>query len=100
MPQSGHHRRVLLLSSTAQIRYLDTHVELAGFGHAANMTDDLSVLEQALRALPLPYSLALRLRDAGVAPDVVCEYLDVQLESLGGFYRIAEEKLQAALTRV
>jgi hypothetical protein len=31
---------------------------------------------------------------------VVCEYLDVELASLAGFYRIAEEKLHVALSRV
>ncbi|ABK76217.1 hypothetical protein [Mycolicibacterium smegmatis] len=53
--------------------------------------------EQALRVLPLPYSLALRLRDAGVAPDVVSEYLSIDESALEGFYRIAEQKLAAAL---
>ena len=46
--------------------------------HAGRMADELSAREQALRKLPLPYSLALRLRDAGVAPEVVCEYVDVE----------------------
>jgi len=36
------------------------------------MADELSGREQALRRLPLPYSLALRLRDVGVAADVIC----------------------------
>ena len=63
------------------------------------VSDELSAREQALRKLPLPYSLALRLRDAGVAPDVVCEYLDIDEASLEGFYRIAEAKLVAAQTR-
>jgi hypothetical protein len=44
----------------------------------------------------LPYSLALRLRDAGVAPEVVCEYLDVEIDALEGIYRVAEAKLRAA----
>lgn len=52
-----------------------------------------------MRALPLPYSLALRLRDAGVAPDAICEYLDVDMTALCGLYRIAEAKLAAALPR-
>jgi hypothetical protein len=62
-------------------------------------SDDLNAREQALRKLPLPYSLALRLRDAGVAPDVVCEYLHIDEASLEGFYHIAEAKLAAAQTR-
>ncbi|MBU8810349.1 hypothetical protein [Mycolicibacterium goodii] len=61
------------------------------------MTDLREAREQALRELPLPYSLALRLRDAGVARDVVSEYLSIEESALDGFYRIAEEKLAAAL---
>jgi hypothetical protein len=60
------------------------------------MADELSAREQALRTLPLPYSLALRLRDAGVAPEVVCEYINVAQASLAHVYRIAEAKLSAA----
>lgn len=53
--------------------------------------------EQALRKLPLPYSLALRLREAGVADEMVSEYLGVDTEAVVGIYRIAEAKLAAAL---
>jgi hypothetical protein len=60
------------------------------------MANELSAYEVALRTLPLPYSLALRLRDAGVAPEVVCEYVGVEEAGLAGLYRIAEEKLAAA----
>ena len=60
------------------------------------MADVLTEREQALRALPLPYSLALRLRDAGVAPEIVCEYLHIEEPSLQGLYRMAEAKLSAA----
>lgn len=59
------------------------------------MTDLREAMERALRELPLPYSLALRLRDAGVAPDVVSEYLGIDESALDGFYRMAEEKLAA-----
>ncbi len=58
--------------------------------------DNLSAHEVALRRLPLPYSLALRLRDAGVAPEVVCEYLGVDEAALSSLYRLAEGKLAAA----
>lgn len=61
------------------------------------MTDLREARERALRELPLPYSLALRLRDAGVAPEVVSEYLGIDEPALDGFYRMAEEKLAAAL---
>jgi hypothetical protein len=60
------------------------------------MADELSERDQALRRLPLPYSLALRLRDAGVATDVISLYVDVEQAALEGFYRIAEAKLVAA----
>lgn len=52
--------------------------------------------EYALRLLPLPYSLALRLRDAGVAPEFICEYLGVEPSAMAGIYRIGEAKLAAA----
>jgi hypothetical protein len=57
------------------------------------MADGLNSREQALRRLPLPYSLALRLRDAGAAPEVICEYVGVEQASLDGVYRVAEAKL-------
>jgi hypothetical protein len=60
------------------------------------MADELSSHESALRKLPLPYSLALRLREAGVAPEVVSEYVGVEETALEGLYRIAEAKLRAA----
>jgi hypothetical protein len=63
---------------------------------AAQMADERSEREQALRRLPLPYSLALRLRDAGVAADVICLYVNLEQTALDGFYRIAEAKLVAA----
>lgn len=59
------------------------------------MVDDLSAREDALRKLPLPYSLALRLRAAGVAPEVVSEYVGVDESALAGIYRIAEAKLRS-----
>lgn len=61
------------------------------------MIDDRAERESALRTLPLPYSLALRLRDAGVATDVVSEYLAIDEAGLDGFYRMAEAKLASAL---
>ena len=63
--------------------------------HADQVADELSDREQALRKLPLPYSLALRLRDAGVASEVICEYVGVEEAALQGVYRIAEAKLTA-----
>jgi hypothetical protein len=60
------------------------------------VADEPSEREQALRKLPLPYSLALRLRDAGVAPEVICEYVGIEEAAMQGVYRIAEAKLLAA----
>ena len=60
------------------------------------MAADLNAREQALRRLPLPYSLALRLRDAGVAAEVICQYVNVEEPALQGLYRVAEAKLVAA----
>jgi hypothetical protein len=63
--------------------------------HAGDMADERSEREQALRRLPLPYSLALRLRDVGVAAEVICQYVDIEQDGIDGFYRIAEAKLLA-----
>jgi hypothetical protein len=60
------------------------------------MADELSQRERALRRLPLPYSLALRLREAGVAADLICQYVNVSRAGLDGVYRMAEAKLVAA----
>ena len=76
--------RGLLTSAPAVGRTLD------------QVADELTSHESALRKLPLPYSLALRLRDAGVAPEVVSEYIGVDEAALDGVYRIAEAKLSAA----
>ena len=62
-------------------------------------TIDLDEHERALRKLPLPYSLALRLRDAGVSPEVVSEYVGVEEAALDGVYRMAEAKLRAVRDR-
>ena len=63
---------------------------------ADQVADEPTEREQALRKLPLPYSLALRLRDAGVAPEVICEYVGIEEAAMQGVYRIAEAKLLAA----
>jgi len=68
--------------------------------HAGQVVDELCAREHALRRLPLPYSLALRLRDAGVALEMVAEYLGVEDVALEGIFRIAEAKLLAAQQRV
>jgi hypothetical protein len=64
------------------------------------VADELSAHESALRKLPLTYSLALRLRDADVAPEVVSEYIGVEVAALVGIYRLAEAKLMSVHDRV
>lgn len=61
------------------------------------MSHDAAGREDALRQLPLPYSLALRLRDAGVASEVICEYVDVEPPALASFFQLAEAKLAALM---
>ncbi len=53
--------------------------------------------EAALRSLPEAHSLALRLRDAGTADEVICEYLHIEQESLGTLLDLAHRKLDSAL---
>lgn len=51
---------------------------------------------QFLARLPLPYATALRLRDAGMADEVIAERVGVDLDALPTFMRLAEAKLAAA----
>jgi DNA-directed RNA polymerase specialized sigma24 family protein len=53
--------------------------------------------EAALRSLPEAHSLALRLHDAGVADDVISDYLHIEPEGLATLLDLARRKLQAAL---
>lgn len=50
----------------------------------------------ALERLPLPYAMALRLRAAGIADDVIAECIGLAPEALPMFMRVAEAKLAAA----
>jgi hypothetical protein len=56
--------------------------------------------EAALRALPEAHSLALRLRDAGVAEEVICGYLHIEPEGLATLLDLAGRKLATALENV
>lgn len=49
-----------------------------------------------LQRLPLPYATALRMRDAGVADEVIAESVGVDPDALPTFMRVAEAKLAAA----
>jgi len=56
--------------------------------------------EAALRRLPDAHSLALRLRDAGVADEVICQYLQIEPEGLDSVIELAQQKLDAELARI
>jgi hypothetical protein len=56
--------------------------------------------EAALRRLPDAHSLALRLQDAGVADEVISEYLRIERESLGPLLDMAHRKLDSALSQL
>ena len=62
-------------------------------------TTTIDAYEAALRRLPEAHSLALRLKSAGVADEVVCGYLHIEPEGLNILLRIAEEKLDAELRK-
>lgn len=49
----------------------------------------------ALQRIPRPYSLALRLRDAGVPDNLIADCLDIEPEALQPLLRLAEAKLAA-----
>ena len=53
---------------------------------------------ESLERLPLPYATALRLRDAGIADEVIADCVGVDLDALPTFMRLAEAKLAAALS--
>jgi DNA-directed RNA polymerase specialized sigma24 family protein len=53
--------------------------------------------EAALRTLPEAYSLAIRLQDAGVADEEICNYLHIERESLGPLLELARRKLDTAI---
>ena len=52
--------------------------------------------DDALDRLPLPYSTALRLRDAGITNEVIAERVGVEPEAMDTFMRLAQAKLDAA----
>jgi hypothetical protein len=61
--------------------------------------DGIDAYEAALRRLPEAHSMALRLKSAGVADEVVCNYLHIEPEGLNILLRIAERKLDAELRK-
>jgi hypothetical protein len=51
----------------------------------------------ALARLPLPYSTALRLRDAGIDADLIAECVGVEPSALPTLLKLAEAKLAASV---
>jgi hypothetical protein len=51
---------------------------------------------ESLERLPLPYATALRLRDEGIADDLIAERVGLDQAALPTFMRVAEAKLAAA----
>jgi hypothetical protein len=51
---------------------------------------------ESLERLPLPYATALRLRDAGIADELIAESVGLDQAALPTFMRVAEAKLAAA----
>lgn len=52
--------------------------------------------DEAIGKLPYTYSLALRLRAAGVTDDLMAECLGVEPEAIGPLLALADSKLAAA----
>jgi predicted DNA-binding protein (UPF0251 family) len=48
---------------------------------------------ESLQRLPAPYATALRLRDAGIADELIAERVGVDRAALPTFMRVAEAKL-------
>jgi DNA-binding transcriptional ArsR family regulator len=67
-------------------RALDAMRSNSGVEHAA-----------AMRHLPAVYSLALRLREAGLADDLIAECLAVEREAFDPLWDVAEAKLAAII---
>lgn len=61
--------------------------------------DPVDPHEAALRRLPETHSLLLRLRQAGVADPVICDYLHIEPEGLHTLLEVAERKLTTELAR-
>jgi hypothetical protein len=51
---------------------------------------------ESLQRLPVPYATALRMRDAGIADELIAECVGVDPDALSTFMRVAEAKLAAA----
>lgn len=64
------------------------------------MVDRLEPYEAALRRLPDAHSLALRLQKAGVAEEVISQYLQIEPEGLDTLFLLARQKLADELVKI
>jgi hypothetical protein len=53
--------------------------------------------EAALDQIPVPYSTALRLRDAGMTDEMIAERISVESEAMEAFMQLAAAKLDHVL---
>lgn len=58
------------------------------------------VRADALRRIPAPHSLALRLRDAGLPDGLIAECLGIDDVAVGPLLAVADAKLVAVLTNL
>jgi hypothetical protein len=63
--------------------------------HCGVVVGKRSRRDDALDQLPLAYSTALRLRDGGIADEVIAQCVGVEFEAMQAFMRLAEAKLAA-----
>jgi DNA-directed RNA polymerase specialized sigma24 family protein len=64
-------------------------------GQPSVMANDARRAE-SLQRLPLPYATALQLRDEGMTDEAIAERLELDIDALPTFMRVAEAKLAAA----
>lgn len=57
------------------------------------MAADRTGREVALDQLPVRYSTALRLRDAGMTDEMIAEQISVEVEAIEAFMQLAAAKL-------
>lgn len=62
------------------------------------MHNDRSERERVLRRPPWLYSMALRVRDAGISDELIRQFVDIEPTALDRLYRIAEMTFLAAQT--
>jgi hypothetical protein len=60
------------------------------------MADGRWSRDDALAQLPLTYSVALRLRDAGIPEELIAQCVGVAAEAMPTFMNLAQAKLAAA----